>query len=72
MGETMIRTTLTTLATVAIATALLCGPPRFIGYGCTNPPAIAGIQYNGPRFAHTAGGFIGRCDTVRPLLPWYE
>lgn len=68
----MTRTTLTTLAAVAVATALLCGPPRFIGYGCTNPPAIAGMQYTGPRLAHSADGFIGRCDSVRPLLPWYE
>lgn len=68
----MIRTTLTTLAAVAVATALICGPPRFIGYGCTNPPAIAGMQYTGPRLAHTRGGFIGQCKRIDPILPWYQ
>lgn len=68
----MIRTTLTTLAAVAVAIALLCGPPRLIGYGCTNPPAIAGMQYTGPRLAREESDFIGRCERIDPILPWYQ
>jgi len=62
-----------TAATAALATLcavlLAFGLPRYIGHGCTNPPAIAGLTYTGPRFVHSADGFIGRCDRVSPLLP---
>lgn len=55
------------LAFVFGAVAIECGLPRVIGYGCDNPPSIAGFTYQGPRLAREESDFP-QCERIEPIF----
>lgn len=64
----MIRHIVAVAAIGALAwTALDVPAPRLIGYGCDNPPTVAGFTYRGPRLAHDESDYRGACRAIEPL-----
>jgi hypothetical protein len=49
------------------AIAIDSGVPRLIGYGCGNPPSIAGFTYHGPRLAREESDFP-QCERIEQIL----